>query len=145
MSASQWDCCLRISPAHYQRNRQFLKAEEFHRNSVILTGKYNKEYRLHVARQFCMLCKTLSLCLSLHVRRRVVRLHTRVYGTPNTQTQVRCASIEMKNIKERLTDSETLKRSVSVFGEWKYISAKLILSLQLTHWRAKSEKLLAIG
>ncbi len=23
--------------------------------SVILTGKYNKEYRLHVARQFCML------------------------------------------------------------------------------------------
>ncbi len=37
------------------QHRQFLKAEEFQRNSVILTGKHNKEYRLHVARQFCML------------------------------------------------------------------------------------------
>ncbi len=58
VSASQRDCRLRISSAHYQINRQFLKAEEFQRNSVILTGKYNKWYRLHVARQFCMLCKT---------------------------------------------------------------------------------------
>ncbi len=58
MSASQWDCRLRISSAHYQINRQFLKAEEFQRNSVILTRKHNKGYRLHVARQFCMLWKT---------------------------------------------------------------------------------------
>ncbi len=58
MNAGQWDCRFRISSAHYQRNRQFLKAEEFQRNSVILTGKYNKGYRLHVARQFCMLWKT---------------------------------------------------------------------------------------
>ncbi len=33
---------------------QFLKAEKSRRNSVILTGKYNKEYCLHVARLFCM-------------------------------------------------------------------------------------------
>ncbi len=38
-----------------QRTRQFLKAEEFQRNSVILAAKHNKEYRLHVARQYCML------------------------------------------------------------------------------------------
>ncbi len=56
MSAGQWDCSLHISSAHYRRNRQFLKAEEFQRNSVILTGKYKKGYRLHVAHQFCMLC-----------------------------------------------------------------------------------------
>ncbi len=42
--------CQRISSAHYQRTWQFLKAEEFRRN-----WKYNKEYRLHVACQFCML------------------------------------------------------------------------------------------
>ncbi len=56
------------SSAHYQRTRQFLKAEEFQRNSVILTRKHNKEYRLHVARQFCMLWKTLSLCIFLCTR-----------------------------------------------------------------------------
>ncbi len=56
--AGQWDCRLRISSAHYRRTRQFLKAEDFRTNSVILTGKYNKGYRLHVARQFHMLWKT---------------------------------------------------------------------------------------
>ncbi len=45
---------LRISSAHYRRTWQFLKAED----SVILTGKYNKGYRLHVVCQFCMLWKT---------------------------------------------------------------------------------------
>ncbi len=46
-----------ISSAHYRRTWQFLKAEDFQINSVILTGKYNKG-RLHVARQYCMLWKT---------------------------------------------------------------------------------------
>ncbi len=49
---------LRISSAHYRRTQQFLKAEDFQTNSVILTGKYNKEYRLDVVRQFRMLWKT---------------------------------------------------------------------------------------
>ncbi len=53
-----WDCRLRISSAHYRRTRQFLKAEDFQTNTVILTGKYNKAYRLHVAHQFRMLWKT---------------------------------------------------------------------------------------
>jgi len=57
-SAGQWDCRLRISSAHYRRTRQFLKAEDLQTNSVILTGKYNKGYRLHVVRQFHMLWKT---------------------------------------------------------------------------------------
>ncbi len=51
---------MRLSFAQYLRPlAEFLKAEEFQRNFVILTGKYNKEYRLHVARQFCMLWKTI--------------------------------------------------------------------------------------
>ncbi len=69
-------------------------------NSIILTGKYNKEYRLHVARQLCMLCKTLLLCLFLCMcetkQQRVMRLHTRVYGTPNTGA-LRIHSDELKN------------------------------------------------
>ncbi len=52
---------------------------------------------------------------------------------------------ELKNITDRLTESETLKHSVSVFGEWKCICAKLLLSLQLTHWRIKSKNWLASG
>ncbi len=86
---------------------EFLKAEEFQRNFVILTGKYNKEYRLHVARQFCMLCKTLSLCVFLcgcvcvcvceRDKATASRaLHTRVYGTSNTAT-LRIHSDELKN------------------------------------------------
>ncbi len=91
-----------LAPQLMPRTRQFLKAEEFQRNSVILTEKYNKEYRLHVARQFCMLWKTLLLCIFLCARararvcvcvcvwetkrRRNVRLHTRVYGTSNAAT-----------------------------------------------------------
>ncbi len=88
-----------------------------------MTRKHNKEYRLHVARQFCMLCKTLSLCISLCVcvcvfvcvrvceRECVVvcvcvcvrdkatasrALHTRVYGTSNTAT-LRIHSDGLKN------------------------------------------------
>ncbi len=61
VNASQWDCRLPISSAHYWRTRQFLKAEEFQRNAVILTRKYNKGYRLHVARQFSMLCNSFAL------------------------------------------------------------------------------------
>ncbi len=98
-------------------------------NTVILTGKYNKEYHLHVVRQFCMLCKTLSLFISLRVRRRVMRLHTRVYGTSNTGAlSVHSEELKKKKKKntDRLTESETLKRSVVVFGELKYICAKLI-------------------
>ncbi len=52
VSASQWECCLRISSAHYQRIRQFLKAEELQRNCHF----DSKEYGLYVACQFCMLC-----------------------------------------------------------------------------------------
>ncbi len=76
------------------------------RNSVILTGKYNKEYHLHVERQFCMLWKTLSLCIFLYAARVCVRvrdkatasraLHTRVYGTSNRAT-LRIHSDELKN------------------------------------------------
>ncbi len=36
----------------HTHTRQLLKAEDFQTNSVILTGKHNKGYRLHVARQF---------------------------------------------------------------------------------------------
>ncbi len=148
MSASQWDCRLHISSAHYRRTRQFLKAEEFQRNSIVLIGKYNKEYCLHVVYQFCMVCKTLSLCLSLRAcmwdKATVCRaLHTRVYVRQIGALRIHWD--ERKNSTDRLTVSELLKRSVSVFCEWKYVCAKLILSLQLTHWRVKSENLLASG
>ncbi len=49
---------LRISSDHYRRTRQFLKAEDFQTNSVILTGKYNKGYCLRVVHQLRMLWKT---------------------------------------------------------------------------------------
>ncbi len=61
---------LRISSADYRKTLQFLKAEKSKRNSVIMTGKYNKEYRLRVARRFCMY---IGLSCS-HQWRRVVRL-----------------------------------------------------------------------
>ncbi len=52
------NCLLRISSDHYRRTRQFLKAEDFQTNSVILTGKYNKGYCLRVVHQLRMLWKT---------------------------------------------------------------------------------------
>ncbi len=71
-----------------------------------------------------MVCKTLSLSLSLSLfgcekkakRWRVVRLHTRAYGTSNrgTQRTLQIHLDELKNSTDRLTESETPKRSVSV-------------------------------
>ncbi len=95
-----------------------------------------------------MYSKTLSLSLSARVcetkRRRDMRRYTRVYGTSKAGV-LRIHWDELKNSTDRLTESETLKHSISVFGEWKYTCAKLILNLQLTYWRVKSENLLAGG
>ncbi len=67
-------------------------------------------------------CKTLSLSLSLSLcvrkkanRRRGVCLDTRVYGTSNTGA-LRIHSDDLKNSTDRLTERETLKRLVRVFG-----------------------------
>ncbi len=57
---------LRISSADYRKTWQFLKAEKSKRNSyfpVIMTGKYNKEYRLRVECHFCIYVR-LSLALT---------------------------------------------------------------------------------
>ncbi len=95
-------------------------------------------------------CKTLAPSLSLSAceeKSKVTAsrvLHTRAYGTSNTGA-LRIHSDDLKNSTDRLTESETLKRSVRVFSEWKYICAKLIHSLQLTHLRVKSDYLLASG
>ncbi len=92
-------------------------------------------------------CTTLSLSLCAWDESKVTAsraLHTRAYCTSNTGA-LRIHSDDLKNSTDHLTESETLKRSVSVFGEWQYICAKLIDSLQLTHWWIKSEYLLASG
>ncbi len=47
-----------LAPPTYRKTRQFLKAE-IQRNSVILTVKYNKEYRLHAMKNWLATCKTL--------------------------------------------------------------------------------------
>ncbi len=51
---AHWFCLLPENPA---------VPKKIQGNSVILTRKYNKEYRLHVVRQFCMYVR-LSLGLS---------------------------------------------------------------------------------
>ncbi len=67
-----------------EHNRTPLKAEEFQMNSVILTGKYNKEYSFRVP-------------------------HTRAYSMSNTGA-LRIHSDELNNSTDRLTESETLMR-----------------------------------
>ncbi len=92
-------------------------------------------------------CKTLSLSLfacEKKAKRPSRALHTTAYGTSNTAA-LHIQSDDLKNSTDRLTESETLKCSVSVFGEWQYICAKLTHSLQLTHWWVKSEHLLSSG
>ncbi len=80
---------LNISSAHYRKTRQFLKAEKIQRNSVILTGKYNKEYCLHVAREFCMyvrlslalsaLTKAMASCARIHCTSNIGALSLRIH------------------------------------------------------------------
>lgn len=60
--------------------------------------------------------------------------YTKVYGTSNTDA-LRIHWDELKIYC--LMESKTRKHSVRVFGKWNYICAKLILGLQLTHWRVK--------
>lgn len=66
--------------------------------------------------------------------------------------QMCCTSIDInRNIAHSLccqdTESETLKqeREQIVQVKTEYICAKLIISLYLNHWQAKSNKLLASG
>ncbi len=105
-----------------------LKAQKIQRN-IILTG-----YCLHVA--ILHVCKTTSA-----LSKATASCAPRVHGTGALHIHWD----KLKNNTNRLTESKTLKRSVRVFGEWKYICAKLILSLQRTHWWVKSDNLLAIG
>ncbi len=135
MSTSQWDCRLRNSSAHYRKTRQFLKAEKIQRNSCIFTG----QQRILFAFSTLILdaCKALSV-LTKATASRAPRIH----DMSNTGAQ-RNHWDELKNSTDGLTERETLKRSVSVPRV--NILAKLILSLQLTHWRIQSENVLAIG
>ncbi len=67
------------------------------------------------------LSRARSLSLSFFVcekkanRRQVVRLDTRAYGTSDTAA-LHIHSNDLKNSTDRLTERETLKRLVSVFG-----------------------------
>ncbi len=83
-------------------------------NSVILTGKYNKEYRLHTIQNWRATCKPISLPLFLSLfeksKATVSRVpQTRAYGMSNTGA-LRIHSYELNNSTDRLTESETLMR-----------------------------------
>ncbi len=215
MTASQWDCSIRISSTYYWRTRQFLKAEEFQRNSVILSGKYNNKYSLHTIQNWRATCKTLSLSLCVWGEKSRATAgcvpHTRAYGASHTGAlrihsdyiYIYIYAFSRRFYPKRLTIAFRLYIFISTcvpwesnpqpFAQlmqcsttephrntwthelinndyyliqmnwiiaqitwrrvkpwcgqswWKYICAKLIHSLQLTHWRVISEHLLASG
>ncbi len=83
----------------------------------------------------------LSVALTKATASRVPRVH----GTSNTGA-LRIHWDELKNSTDRESDDgEWNSEALSQCSASKYICAKLILNLQLTHWLIQSENVLDIG